>query len=62
LEKKNEKLSLLQEKIDNEFLKKCTFAPNTNNKVKIRRNFDEFYNDQKEYQKRIDKKKKEVFK
>jgi hypothetical protein len=60
LKKKEQKLLLLQEKIDNEYIKKCTFAPNTNNKVKNRRNFDEFYNDQKEYQKRIDQKKKEV--
>jgi len=52
---------MIQEKINEENKKICTFAPNTNNTdKKNRRNLEQFLNDQQEYQRKIAIKKQDV--
>lgn len=52
---------MIQEKIDDEYKKICTFAPNTNNTdKKNRRNLEQFLNDQQDFQKKIAIKKQDV--
>lgn len=52
---------MIQEKINQEYKKIHTFAPNTNNTdKKNRRNFEQFINDQEEFQKKIASKKMDV--
>ena len=52
---------MIQEKINEENNKICTFAPNTNNKnKKNRRNLEQFLNDQEEFQKKTAIKKQDV--
>jgi len=63
LEKKTKNLEIIQEKINEEYKKIHTFAPNTNNNdKKNRRNLEQFLNDQEEYQKKIASKKMDVIK
>lgn len=58
IEKKNKNLEIIQEKLDDEYQKNCTFAPsiNVDKKSMIKRNFDQFYYDQESHKKKITEK------
>jgi glutaredoxin 2 len=56
IERKNKNLEIIQERIDEEFQKNHTFTPQINFDKKssvIKRNFDQFLEDQANYKKRL---------
>lgn len=59
IEKKNKNLEIIQEKVNEEFQKNYTFTPAVNVDKKssmIKRNFEQFYNDQETHKKKITEK------
>lgn len=56
LEKKSRKLEVIQERVNEEFEKVYTFNPQTNNEKNIRRNFEQFINDQINHVKKTNEK------